>query len=544
MVRAKAIFTVLVKNGFLEFLEQIDAPSSWVAKIIPIPPQNLTLWQRIRVTCEELGPTFIKLAQVASTRGDLLPAPLTEELKLLRDKVAPMPWESMSRVLNTELRGGIEEHFSVFNTTPVASGSVGQVYDAVLKEEGSRVAVKIQRLGIRRSMRADLEILAWIAQRAHDRFADLRPYALPTIVAELTDGLLQELDFTIEARNASHFNTINPYAEVFAPKVFEPYCTPRLLISEWVEGKPPGNPSIPHAVGVRLAAAGASSVFQQIFLDGFFHADPHSGNLLITPENRLCFIDWGLAGTLTRHMRYMLADLFNAVASQDPERVLQALLASGMKKRIDRARLEVDVGQVLRRYSSLAQSPGEFGAAMMDLLRVFARHGIPLARDYTLLAKAVLEIEESGRLLDPGFDLQKHARLFLKKLEMERWNPFTLAKLTYWEIASNIAQLRELPSTLSRIFQKMEDGQATLTVEHTGLEHFRSTIEVSVNRLVFAVIVAALLMGSSMLVRGEADIWKFPTALGAIGYALAFFFTLYLLWDIVRHGRHKRPNGD
>ncbi|MDR2845231.1 MAG: phosphotransferase [Puniceicoccales bacterium] len=542
VVRAKEIFTVLVKNGFLEFLEQVGAPSSRLARFITIPAQNLTVWQRIRVTCEQLGPTFVKLAQIASTRDDLLPEPLTKELRCLRDQVAAVPWEAMSGVLSAELRGGREEHFSEFDTAPVACGSIGQVYRARLKADGRLVAVKLQRPGVRRAMRTDLEILAWLAQRAHERFPELRSFALPIIVAEASAGLLQELDFTIEARNTVHFNASNPFPDVFAPEVLSGLGTSRLLVTEWVDGLSPGDSRIPPETAARLAAAGAASVFRQIFLDGFFHADPHSGNLLVTTDGRLCLIDWGLAGSLTRRMRYMLADLFGAVARQDAEKVLQALFASGMKKRLDRTKLEVDVGQVLRLYSNLAESPGQFGNAMMDLLRVFARHGIPLARDYTLLAKAVLAIEESGRRLDPAFDLQRHARLFLHKLQMERWSPFTLAKLGYWEIASNVAQIREIPGTLSRFLQQLEDGEASLNVEHNGLEQFRGTIEIAVNRLVFAIIVAALLVGSSMLVRGHEGLWQFPPNLGVIGYALAFFFTLYLIWDILRHGRHKSSN--
>jgi ubiquinone biosynthesis protein len=238
----------------------------------------------------------------------------------------------------------------------------------------------------------------------------------------------------------------------------------------------------------------------------------------------------------------MLADLFAAVAGQDAERVLQALLTSGVAQRLKHAKLEVEVGQVLRRHHDLAQSPGEFGRAMMDLLRVFARHGIPLAQDYTLLAKAVLAIEESGRRLDPDFDLQVHARSFLHKLRMERWSPRSLAKLGYWEIASNITQIREIPGALSRFLQQLEDGDASLNVAHTGMDQFRRTLEIAVNRLVFAVIVAALLVGSSLLVRGQQNLWEFPPSLGMIGYACAFCFTLYLLWDILRHGRHKNDD--
>ncbi|MDR0534821.1 MAG: hypothetical protein LBG65_00430 [Puniceicoccales bacterium] len=542
IVRAKEIFGVLVRNGFLEFLEQVDAPSMWFSRFLPIRPSKLTLWQRVAATCEQLGPTFVKLAQVASTRDDILPPALTTELRRLRSNVAPVPWEDMQPVLTAELGGPLEQHFREFDKTPVACGSLGQVYRARLADCGTPVAVKIQRPGVRRAMRADLEIMAWLAQRAHERFPELRHYDLPAVLSEAAAGLLSELDFTTEARNATHFNSLNPYPELFAPRVFDHLSTHRLLVSEWVDGLDPDSPKIPSGMAAQLAAAGARSVFRQIFLDGFFHADPHTGNLLITPDGRLCLLDWGLAGALTRRQRYLLADLFAAIARQDPERVLQALLSGGIRHRVDRPHLETETALVLRRHQNLTTHPGEFSRAMLDLMRVFARHKIPLARDFTLLAKAVLAIEESGRRLDPTFDLRKHAGAFLGKLQVERWNPATMLKLGCWEAMSNLAQLREAPAAASRLLQKLEEGEASLMVEHIGLQEFRQTLESSVNRLVLAIIVAALLVGSSMLARGEQDLWSFPPSLGMVGYALALFFTLYLIWDILRHGRHKTPD--
>ncbi|MDR1816918.1 MAG: hypothetical protein LBR07_01780 [Puniceicoccales bacterium] len=543
VARAREIFTVIIKNGFLEFLEQVEAPSSFLAKIIPIRVERRTRWQRIRDICEQLGPTFVKIAQVAGTRDDLLPAPLVAEFRELRDRVAPLPWKAMRPVLEEELRGGdaggLHGHFSEFDEKPVACGSLGQVYRARLAADGAPVAVKIQRPGVRRAMRADFEILAWLAARAHERFPELRAYNLPVVVAETAAGVLQEIDFSIEARNAAHFNAENPFRDVFAPRVYERLSTHRLLVSEWVEGLPPGDPRIPRETAARLAAAGARSVFRQIFLDGFFHADPHTGNLLVTADGRLCMLDWGLAGSLTRRMRYLLADLFSALASQDAEKVLQALLARGVRRRVDRSRLETDIAFVLRRHSNLAREPGEFGRAMLELLRVFGQHGITFARDYTLLAKAVLAIEDSGRRLDPGFDLQAHARHFLGKLRMERWSPRTLLRLGWWGFASNAAQLRDMPGNAGRILEKLEAGELGLNVEHVGMGEFRHTIEVSVNRLVLAVIIAALLIGSSLLARGEADLWRFPPSPGVVGYVLAFTFTLLIIWDILWHGRHK-----
>jgi len=541
VVRFTEIVTVLIRNGFQEFLEQIEAPPSWLSKRTPLRAERLNVWQRIRVTAEDLGPTFVKFAQVLSSRADVLPEPLIAELKRLRNQVRPVPWELMRPLLERELKGPVKEVFAEFDPEPVAAGSIAQVYKARL-HSGEFVAVKAQRPHLRKEMKADLEIIQWFAQKMQLHLPELRAYDLPTVVSETGENMLLELDFTIEARNTDYFNQINPYKEeIFAPKVFEDFTTTRVLVLQWVEGVEPAKVDLPPIERSRLAATGGRSVFNQIMISGFFHSDPHTGNLLITPDARLCLIDWGQAGQLTRHMRYFLADLFAAISADDPEKVVRIVMANAItKRRVDATLLEKDLRIMMRKYSEKDKGR-ELGRIILDLLYVFGSHGIRLARDYALLAKSVLAIEEVGEILDPAFDIRSIADPFLRELNVERWSPHTLAHLLYWDWRSTLRHAREIPGTLIRLLRNLEEGEFSINFVHKGLDGLRDSFEHGVNRLVLAIIIAATLLSSSLIVSrvSSADLNKFPYVLGKWGFVAAMFFGCWLLWITVRHGRKK-----
>lgn len=534
-IRAKEIFVVLLRNGFNELIDKIYSPKSFFRHIIPKPDKSVTLWRRIRVTCEELGPTFVKFGQIISTREDILPAPLIEELKLLRDSVSPVPWDQIEPVFNAELKGGINAYFSEFNTIPAAAGSVGQVYRAKLKT-GEDVAVKIRRPGAARDMTRDFEILVWLVDRAVERFPELASYDLAGILSEIRDGVLRETDFSFEARNAEHFNAENPFPEVFAPQIFPQYSTSRVLVSQWITGTPPGKKSAPAKAA---ATSGARSLFHQIFTAGFFHADPHSGNILLTRDNRVCFIDWGVAGTLSRKMRYFLADIFAATAAGDAEKVLQvALKTYPPSERINKSKAESEISVVLRRHQNFEQKEGSLGRMIFEMLRVFSDCGLPLPRDYALLAKSVIVMEETGRAADPDFNIQNFAKEALNRLYMERWNPKTLVGDAVHGLERQFAYVREMPESVQRILWKMEKGEAKIEIEHRGLSSMRSTLDKATNRLSLALIIGALLVASALLVCSDSFVGDgtrgFTHHLGVAGFIIAAIWTAWLSWIILR----------
>lgn len=506
----------------------------------------MNIWQRMRITLEDLGPTFVKFGQVLSSRADILPEPLINELKQLRNHVRATPWEEMEPILLEELSGPRELTFSQFNPEPVACGSIGQVYQATLAKNGVKVAVKLQRPKIKKAIRSDIEIIGWLARQLHEKIEELQPFDLPDVVEETGRGMMQELDFSIEARNAILFNSLNPDSEhVFAPKVYDEFTSSRLLVTEWIDGVPVDQTKLPMEKREELARIGGKSVFHQIVISGFFHADPHAGNILVTPDARLCFIDWGLAGHLTRQMRYFLADLFSAIAAGDPEKVVRVIqiMAIG-KRRIDYPHLEKEVSTVLRRYHQPQVLNEALGHIMLDLLYVFGSNGIQLARDYALLAKAIISIEEVGKTLDPRFDIRSISKPYIEKLAFERWNPYNLLKHSWWNFLGHMNQLRELPGDLQRFFRRLEDGDIKVKMQHEGLSKLTEGLDSGINRLVLAIITAALLLASSHLVSStitiEPRLFAFPTNIGSIGFIISSVFGLWLIFDIIRHGGHKK----
>ncbi len=542
MVRAPEIVSVLARHGFDEILERVGVPAR-LRKHIRSESSHLNMWQRIRVTLEELGPTFVKLGQILSTRPDVLPEALILELRLLRDHVKPAPWEDVQKVLLEELNGPIEQFFQEVEGEAIASGSLGQVHRARRAGSGQVVAIKIQRPGIRRDIEADFNFISWFAKEIHQRVKELTPYDLPDVISEIRQAMNQELDFKIEARNATYFNQINPYVdEIFAPKIDEELSTSRVLVMDWVEGSSPAEAQLTPEQGRRLARLGGRSVFHQMLLVGFFHGDPHSGNIFITPDQRICFIDWGLAGQLTREMRYFLADLFSAIATQDAEKVVRTVSGhhSGYL-RVDRTKLEKEVAFVLRKYQRFELKRAVIGGVMIELLFVFGTNGIHLARDYSLLAKAVISIEEAGQAMDPDFDLRTIAEPFMKRLDWERWNPSTIAAQSWTSAALLMDKLRDIPSEIQRLLLRLEDGDLGVNVKMSGLESMEDEIDQATNRLTLAVVVAALIIGSSLLIHAKIPPLLFGgvSAIGITGYVISALVAFWIIFDILRNGRHK-----
>ncbi|MFI5357547.1 MAG: ABC1 kinase family protein [Opitutales bacterium] len=541
-VRAKEILSVLARQGFAGLIGQIDWPSGFWQHFVPQPVPPRTTYERIRLAAEELGPTFVKLGQLLSMRPDVLPHPLILELRKLQDHVHPLPFAVMRPVLEEELPGPITDLFAEFNETPAASASLAQVYFATLRATGALVAVKVQKPNIRHNIETDLHLAGWLAEKLEAHLPALAAIDICAVVAEAQRGVLGELDFGVEARNQEYFNTLNPHPEqVFAPKVFAEYSTDRVLVMTRVIGTPVTAPDLPADQRPKVAAHGAASLIHQVLVDGFFHADPHAGNVLVTADGRLCFLDWGLVGHLTRRLRYALADFWVAAVEQDADRIVQIVAdLAPLDARPDLRKMEKDVTLALREELNFAIGRQELGRAMMKLLYIFGQHGIPLSRDYSLMAKAVLSIEEIGRTLDPKFDLRQHAAPVLREAFRERHSPRTMLRRSRELIGSTFAGLQELPAEVHRLVRRLEHDNLTINLQHRGLEKHDDAMKVAANRIALGVIIGSLIIGSSLIVITgiEPHLFGYPI-LGILGYLLSALLGLYVVWDIIRHGRHK-----
>jgi len=541
-MRAKEIAVVLVRHGFAEIIEQIETPDAWWQRFVPSPREHRSTVERIRLAAEELGPTFIKFCQLLSMRPDLVPQALVLELQKLQDAVQPLPFDDMRKVLLAELECDPAEVFGEFDETPVASASLAQVYLARLKADGREVAVKLQRPDLLKTVEADLDLIAFFAARIHHFMPTLRPFDLPAIVEEIRAGLLQELDFRHEARNQQYFNVRNPSPEkVFAPEIIGQHTTRRLLVMSYVRGRRIEQAQLTPDQARTLAETGAASLLHQIMVSGFFHADPHAGNVLVTDDRRLCLLDWGLAGHLTRRLRYALADLFLAAAGHDAEQVVQiAMSLAGAGAKTDYRTMEKEVTIVLRENLDFASGHEELGRLILQLIGIFGRNGISVARDYALMAKAVLSIEEIGRTLSPTFDLRQVARPVLREVHHERWSPRSLLGKTRVLLGAAFSRLGDLPAEFDRLLRRLEHDDLTVNFQHRGLEGLNEALRAASNRIALGVIIGALIIGSSQIVTTgiEPHLFGYPLV-GIVGYMLSALLGLWVIWDIFRHGRHK-----
>ena len=391
-------------------------------------------------------------------------------------------------------------------------------------------------------MQADLDLLTWFIGQLHQRVAALQPYDLPAVVDEVKANLLHELDFHHEARNQQYFNALNPAPDrVFAPYIVDEFCSERVLVMDRIVGTTVFAAKLAPTEASRIAANGATSLVHQVLIAGFFHADPHAGNVLITTDGRLCFLDWGMAGNLTRRLRLGLADLFLAAVDQDAERIVQIASELGSPAgRADLRGMERDVTLALREDFNRAIGRMQLGRTMLKLLFIFGQNGINITRDYSLMAKAVLSIEEVARTLDSNFDLRSVARPVLIELQRDRTGPRAMLRETRSLMRSLLIGARELPNDIFRIIRRIEHDDLTIKFQHQGLEDVDDALKTAANRITLGVIIGSLIVGSSLIIHTNVGPYLFGyPALGMVGYMLSALLGFYVIFDIFRHGRHK-----
>jgi ubiquinone biosynthesis protein len=539
-VRAPEIVAILVRWGFEDLLLQLDTPQFLLKNLVRKKVTHLTAYERMRNACEELGPIFVKFGQILSTRPDRIPEPLVMELKKLRNDVETQPFEQIKPVLLKELGRDLEEVFAEFDPIPVAAGSLGQVYRAKLLSTGELVAVKVQRADIHKTISADMEIIGWFAKQAHARIEYLRPYNLPSLLREAERRLEEELDYHNEADNAEIFLALNTQQpKVFAPKVYRALSTRRILVTEWIDGVSPDQITLAPEQAKAVARMGGESIFHQIVGTGFFHSDPHPGNLLITEDQRICFIDWGQAGQITMQMRFHLADMFAAITSRDADKVIRvAQLMAVDNHRIDRRRLEKEITFLLNKHREFGPSGTKMGTLGLEMLYLFGMNGIEVMPDYALLSKSILCVEETARILDPEFDIQEVARPYLLKLNKERWSFKSVKRQTLFPFINMLRNMQQIPENMQRILQRIEDEKLQINFHHTGTENLEETFNASMNRLTVGIIIGSLLIGSSLVITTGVKplLWGYP-AIGILGFLVSGILGLVIVFSTLRKHR-------
>ncbi|MEJ2023654.1 MAG: AarF/UbiB family protein [Deltaproteobacteria bacterium] len=538
LARFKDIIMILIKYGFDDLVNRLEIPGIGLVKKVHKVDHEIGTFERIRCALEELGPTFVKFGQIMSLRPDLLPPELINELSKLHDEVSSVAFSQIKEAVEKDTLRPLKETFSVFDPEPLAAASISQVHRGVLKSDGRIASIKVQRPGIVSKIKTDLDILAAIADQVHGRVEDLKTYDLPNLIRVTRRNLLRELDFKREARNMKiAVSYAGEDSGIYIPEVYEEFCTEHLLVMEFVQGTKLKNLETETLTDPEsLAKLGLKAAIKQILDDGFFHADPHPGNLLITDEERICLLDWGMTGRLSERDRHELIDLIKSVVDKDSEAIVHALLRLGSaEETINQRSLERDILDILDSYYAVPIKEMNIGQLLMAITELLRTYRLRLPSDFVIMIKALVTAEGTARLIYPDLDVISEAEGYISSLALKRFKPESLLRSFRLTISQFFNLQKEVPRRMLQVLNKAGRGELTLGFRHENLAGLRNTLDNITNRLTFGIIIAAMIIGSSMIITTGIGpfLFGFP-ALGVIGYLISGVLGLWLIFNILR----------
>ncbi|MCR8659602.1 ABC1 kinase family protein [Paenibacillus endoradicis] len=504
-----------------------------------------SLGERICLLLEELGPTFVKLGQIASTRPDLIPAEILKELETLQDHVQPFPYNEVASIIEKELGAPIESLFKHFSITPLAAASIGQVHRATLKD-GNDVVVKIQRPDIQRLIETDLEILIDWARLTEGAVEWAKHYRLREIIEELSVALLLELDYSLEARNTEKFVELSACIDyLYVPNVFRGYSTKRILTTAYIDGVNLSDDEELKRQGLDLkllAERMTNAIFHQILVEGIFHGDPHPGNVMALPDGRLAMIDFGMIGRLSASMKHHFATFVIALRNQSTRGVIRAINQMGVvPDEVDVNKLYSDVDELREKYYNVPLNQTSIGTAVSDLFNVAYKHRIKIPTELTLLGKCLLTMEGVVTALDPNISIFDIAEPFGKKLLLERLNPKRILQNISEEIPEYIDMVKEIPLHLKQLTRMLSNGRLRIDLESPQVTMLLEKLDRISNRLAFSIVMLALsivmcglIIGTSIM-HSQSILWRMPVI--EIGFVVTIFMFVLLIYSIFRSGR-------
>lgn len=537
------IATVLIRYGFGSFVQSLG-----LERVLAQLGRRLH-WhyaeeyayldtpQRIRHMLEELGPTFIKMGQILATRVDLFPPAYIAEFEKLLDQVPPLPFHELLPQLQEDLGGNVDEFFLEIDPQAIAAASLAQVHKAILKN-GEPVVLKIRRPGIRRVIEADLHLLERLVEVIESEAPQLRRYHPRQIVRQFSQSLRRELDFASESRNAERVaaNLAND-PNIMIPRVYWEFTGERLNVQEYVEGIQGRDLKAAEAAGLNrhlLAERGVKAVLQMIMVDGFFHADPHPGNVFYLSDNRLAFIDFGMMGRLTEERREQLVSFLYGMVNHDAATVVEILEDWSDIVTIDsQSTLVVEIDSFVEHYSTLTLKELSLPMMLQDLMVILRDHNLSLPPDLALLIKTYITLDGFGRYLVPEFNTLDFTAPIVHKLMADRYKPETIAKRSWRNLTLLADLLAGLPRQLHQFLRASRKGTIQVNITVIGLDRQINKINGAITRLTMGIVTAALIIGTSiiMTVRTGPEVMGMPF-FGFIGFVSASIVGIWLLVSI------------
>lgn len=536
--RFAQIVAVLVKHGFGEIMERLGfRRRKFFRRKRPDEAAALPLWVKLRRVIEELGPTAIKIGQILSMRPDMIPTGLSDELRKLQENVPPAPFALIEKTLAEAYGRPLTEIFQSIERKPVATASISQVHRAVLTD-GRTVAVKVRLPGVVDTLMADLDIMEFFAAQIEERFPSMRRSRPRQVVRTLRKDVSRELDFTNEAVNMYVFNEI--FAEdpdIFAPAVHGDLVREDVLVMDFIEGDRLDSCDCSMARREELARAGLKAAVRQILEEGFFHADPHLGNLRVVDGCRLCYLDFGMCGRLTPAMRSDIVDFLIAMGKNDAAKAVRHTLEMALSypPDIDAMSFERDLTFAMQK-ARVPFRDGSFGRFMLEVTTLCHEYGVNLRPDFILIARALLATESAGKTLAPGLDAMKSIAELAEGYAVRRLIP-GLSNRNFLDDAEEVIRaVGRIPVQVSDILRKANSGDLSIELRQHDYGPFPSDLRRIGNRLGGALVTAALAIGSSVVYLSDLGphVMGMPV-MGLIGFAVSGILGMYLTFKMFRN---------
>ena len=552
--RLNEIAGVLVRHGFGDTVRRLGLADALeraghalhrdhAADLARLDPPVQT-----RLAIEELGPTFVKLGQILAGRADLFGPDWIAEFARLHSHVPAVPLDDLRAQLREDLRGEPEAVFERFDVEPLAAASIAQVHRARTKA-GDEVIVKIRRPGIRETIEADLRLLDRLAAVAESEMPALQPYRPRQLVRELARSLQRELDLAAECHNAERIaGNLAVLPHVLIPKVHWEHTHERINVQAFIDGIPGSDLERVSAEGLDrllLARRGAQAVLKMIVEDGFFHADPHPGNVFYLQGNRIAFIDFGMVGRLSARRREELLQLLLGLVEREPQAVADVLLDwTGNGHGADLAMLEGEIEAFVDQYHGTPLAELHLGQMLADVTAILREHRLALPSDLALLIKAFISLEGMGRGLDPDFHMASEALPILRQVVRARYRPRALGQRAWQTLRRGLAVAEQIPHDVSHALRNLRRGRMQLHIDLAHLKRVGDQLDRAANRLSLALVIAALIIGSSivMTVSGGPTLFGLP-AFGFLGFCGAVLGGVWLVRSIWR-STHRRDGED
>mgnify|MGYP000947639614 FL=1 len=545
--RYNQILRVLLKYGFEDLVYYLDDRKQYtfLQKLIPAASRKhallYTKWAKMRLVCEELGPTFVKFGQILSNRPDLIPLELTFELEKLQENVPPMSQKEARKVVETELKGSVEDLFAWFEPEPFASASMAQVHKVTL-HSGKRIALKVQRSGIFDIIVEDIKVMYKIAEVLENRIPSIKNFDPVGLVKHFENSILKELDFINESINVERFynniqkdKTLEQFA--YAPKVHKEFTTIKVLALEFISGiKIDKIPEL-NKKGFNtkiIARRLAISYYKQIFEYGFFHADPHPGNLLVLPNGHIAYLDFGMMGSMLPRDIYVFGKLFMAISNKNVKEIIKALQKLSNAVVISDMRdLEFDINEFVEKYYVRDVHQNEMSTILMELKDIIMNHGLKVPTYFFLFARSLVTLEGVIEKLDPNFEQFEIVRPYLRKSATKKFNPVIVSKKVVNSIFEVIDYMEDFPSDLRNAIRKINSGKVKVDLSHQGIDPFVHTLQRITKQLITAFIMVAFIISAALFIIYEVHpLWKSISIIGMTSFSIAIILGIRMMINI------------